>query len=654
MVLAGRCLWLLLATCCCWQTTLAGIPSKYSTRSQIFRWDVGLTGVAGHLAAFADFNNDKHADAILYTPNEGDSAHTDVKVFAWSKTAYSFGLLASITVPLSVVNIIPADFNYDGAIDLMIQGTSADGNLISQVYLGHVNKLTPSPCDAQILSSGQNLLFDYNADMRVDLFGVSENGTQTVWETVDFPSSNCGFRFESKQWSLSSGMVPSNQANSFVDLDGDCLADLFLPTESGSQTVFQLFINKKGSWQRNNWSGSSSDFVAPAGAGIVSFMDVDGDGNLDLVFPVCFPVDSCTQSEIHIIFNSQQLICQTSKGSDGCRKLSDLCAADPEFQMGNVRNSRDYVVVPLTSQRGMKFSSSHSVQGLNFRVQPGDINLDGYPDLLVLVTHESDGVTQSGAIAMTNVPCDSEMCSSDAIGAGRRYFQKMSAQDSGDLESIQNVFGGGFFDLDDDGTQDIVLLVQDPTTGQKSSVFLVNNFNDDAFFLKSIGLNGVCPSHCSGTAFPDPKPYGAIHPGAVTKFYVTDLNGQYLARSGVQLSQSSHGSLGAPYSMFGLGRTNNYIETFFMGFPDGANEDHWYSWSGMIPNSQILVFPYSIDNPASWTLELVISPSDSVMYVIVALIACMIALGGVIGVFHWKERQQDEVEKKKQEHFFTF
>jgi integrin alpha FG-GAP repeat containing protein 1 len=113
-------------------------------------------------------------------------------------------------------------------------------------------------------------------------------------------------------------------------------------------------------------------------------------------------------------------------------------------------------------------------------------------------------------------------------------------------------------------------------------------------------------------------------------------------------------SLSVPYSMFGLGRTNNYIETFFMGFPDAQGDEHYSTWSGMIPNSQILVFPYAEDKPSTWTLELVISPSDSVLYVIISLSACLVVLAAVIGVLHWKERQQDEAEKKKQDHFFTF
>jgi integrin alpha FG-GAP repeat containing protein 1 len=485
-------------------------PSKYSTRSQIFRWDVGLSGVDGTLAAFTDFNNDKYADMVIFTPNPQVPAYTDVKIFIWSKKSYSFGLLDSITVPLTVVNIIPSDFNKDGSIDLLVQGTSessSNNQFISQIYLGYANKIDDQPCqDVQIISDGQVLLFDYNSDMRSDLLGSTDNSTRTVWQNVPSTDSNCGFKFQPIQWTLSSGITHYSLANSFTDIDGDCLSDLFLSSEVDSQTVYELFLNQKGSWANHKWSNSYQHFTAPPGAGIVSFFDVDGDGNVDAVFPVCSPSDTCTQSSIHIIYNSQKTICTTSKESPGCRSLADLCQSDPNFQMGSVRNSEDYVITVLPNQRDMRFTTSTDISNFFFRVQPGDIDLDGYPDLLVFVSYVNGGQRQNGVIALRNVPCDSENCSPEAISSGRRYFSKMNAATTGDLESVQFVRAGAFFDLDDDGTQDIILSTVDPVSNSHSTVVLVNNFNEDAFFLKAIGLNGVCPSHCTnGVSFPNPK-----------------------------------------------------------------------------------------------------------------------------------------------------
>ena len=43
-------------------------------------------------------------------------------------------------------------------------------------------------------------------------------------------------------------------------------------------------------------------------------------------------------------------------------------------------------------------------------------------------------------------------------------------------------------------------------TDRQGIKFLYNNFFNDAFFLKTLSSNGVCPAWCkSGTKFPSPK-----------------------------------------------------------------------------------------------------------------------------------------------------
>ena len=50
-----------------------------------------------------------------------------------------------------------------------------------------------------------------------------------------------------------------------------------------------------------------------------------------------------------------------------------------------------------------------------------------------------------------------------------------------------------------------------------------------------------------------------------SKFTVTDLGGTKRMRQGGQLYQSSYLPLQTPYTIFGLGRTSNYIEDFAYG-----------------------------------------------------------------------------------------
>jgi hypothetical protein len=59
---------------------------------------------------------------------------------------------------------------------------------------------------------------------------------------------------------------------------------------------------------------------------------LDGDGNIDVMFPVCWPVGTCAEeNSIRIIYNQQRTICTSIFGGSDCRKDTDLCSGDDSF-----------------------------------------------------------------------------------------------------------------------------------------------------------------------------------------------------------------------------------------------------------------------------------------------------------------------------------
>lgn len=65
-------------------------------------------------------------------------------------------------------------------------------------------------------------------------------------------------------------------------------------------------------------------------------------------------------------------------------------------------------------------------------------------------------------------------------------------------------YAAAFFDLDEDGVVDMFVLADNPPRIET----VYNNFENDAFFLKTLGLNGVCTEWCpksAGPKFPSPK-----------------------------------------------------------------------------------------------------------------------------------------------------
>jgi len=208
--------------------------------------------------------------------------------------------------------------------------------------------------------------------------------------------------------------------------------------------------------------------------------------------------------------------------------------------------------------------------------------------------------------------------------------------------------------------------------GNGNVVFVQNNFYYDAFFLKAIGafcvlrvsrllttgsavLNGACgnvwcynangteryhvrpsaSSSCLWTQF-RPQPFGVSYSGASYKYTVLDTAGRRSAAQIGQLPQTSYHSLGTPYSFFGLGRTNNYIENLFVGTTVHSKE-HYINMEGVIPNSKVVILP-SAREGESWRRELFLRPGEWIPWVTVTVVVGTAILAIIVFVLHLNEK----------------
>ena len=82
-----------------------------------------------------------------------------------------------------IQSIIPADFNGDGMLDVLVQ-SGIGGSLSSSttIHFGDRTEFTSSGAFAEPADSSVHLLLmDYNLDMKPDLFGQAPNGTRVFW-----------------------------------------------------------------------------------------------------------------------------------------------------------------------------------------------------------------------------------------------------------------------------------------------------------------------------------------------------------------------------------------------------------------------------------------------------------------------------------------
>lgn len=206
----------------------------------------------------------------------------------------------------------------------------------------------------------------------------------------------------------------------------------------GGGESLQIWTNK-----RDQGFELSQTAQLPSGAGPISFADIDGDGAIDIVFPVCAK-NVCS---IHVVYNQQMGLCRKSQENlTTCRKAQNLCVADPDFKFDFTKpNTQNYTVFDI--DRFLDVNEYILTADARFRgklpvpIHTGDYNLDGYPDLLVTTTER--------VLLLQSVLCDETLCSSGATTIGRRSFQIVTAGVQ-DLSAISNPKQAAFFDIDED------------------------------------------------------------------------------------------------------------------------------------------------------------------------------------------------------------
>ncbi|KAH8995858.1 hypothetical protein EDB86DRAFT_2920938 [Lactarius hatsudake] len=626
-------------------------PKRFSGNSLIGAGSLGLDDGDGRVIAFGDFNGDHFMDVITLASDQ----HT-VFVYLWSHENFSFHRSASFRHPERVYNVVPGDYTHDGRLDLLVMSQSASSTRISlSIYPAMpAGGFFMNPIELPPSSIAQPIPFDSDGQMRIDLLGIQPGFSQLrMWKNVWNASDPSGPLYEVTDAPFSGAQcrISNPHSNAAVDLNGDCVADIFLVCDDGTgRKYFQVWVSDPSEGFTLTQHGS-----LPAGTQSVVFADMDRDGTIDLLITTCDLISHSTglgtNCALNIAYNMQLPLCAATSSfpftsgpaaAAPCRRPDALCVADSNFTF--TFSGPNYVSVPIRDllQDGVKlqvldtsFSPAQPVLP-----RPGDANLDGFPDLLL--------VTEGRARLLLSTPCARGVPGCSAPGARRGWREVRKGVEP--LASITDARSAVFVDIDEDGTLDV--MVQ--RTGEQGAgrvLFVQNNFYYDAFFMKAILLNGACSS---GWCVPENgsiaryAPSGASTSGASYKYTILDTSGRRSAAQVPQLPQTSYQALNTPYAFFGLGRTNNYIENLFAG----AGRKRVAALEMVIPNSKLVINPGTA--PGEWHKELYLRPGQWIPWVGASVLGTMIALAGVVLVLHLNEKREDELERRRASHHINF
>ena len=164
-------------------------------------------------------------------------------------------------------------------------------------------------------------------------------------------------------------------SNAFVDINNDGNADILVTTEDD----FELWINQGGKTQANqnfvlNKSiplppNCSKNNTAKCTFGQLAFADFDLDGRLDMIFPACLDdSEDCENRGSSVIYFSK-VTDLLNAGDDDKKSIFKQTPIDLDFHHFN-------------------FKLNDPMYGALYP-RIGDINLDGYPDLLIRVSSKN-------------------------------------------------------------------------------------------------------------------------------------------------------------------------------------------------------------------------------------------------------------------------
>lgn len=585
-------------------------------------------------AAFGDFNSDKLTDLIVLTDRQKTVAvllATEQKVVSSGNDPPLFIAHPNANLECNapegkIVSAMPADFDGDGGMDLVIVTRKVERIQVWVIW-GSQAGLSSLDCDGRIkveltYSTNQTkqfgsepLVVDYNRDYIADLVTVTEDGdrvvivfTLTRTYTLTVLDSK-GHRDQMKK----------EHSSAFIDLSGDGAADLVLTTQTGLEMYqstgkgfeFHSFVS---------WPSLGDGCDVDQCLGQTSFADFDLDGHLNLLLPICFD-PLCSNSSL-----VQVSVANLWKWEEGVHHWTAM-----SLELGPFR-----FLPPNPRKSPLRLMSPRL----------GDVDLDGFPDLLMTVYNTSLGSTAietPQTVLLLNVPCG------DLSGC-HPYWRQFQVQPAFTQDTGPSI-AAAFFDLYEDGKSDI-LLVDDDDTSSSVTAWTNTTQNSDAYFIKVIVLSGACyhncPNHSSKYV-----PYGTNSGGQVIS-YTSQRAGPEVFASyssvAAQMTQTSHFALQLPYTIFGLGLAPNFVDYMWVNI--SASRSH--TWPQIIPNSQLYVIPYPPNRPEEWEAKLIIFTSKNIVITGLSMVGVCVFVSCIIVALHLRERRLDHQAKLQEAHRFHF
>ncbi|MCQ2818078.1 MAG: hypothetical protein MJ252_12500 [archaeon] len=395
----------------------------------------------------------------------------------------------------------------------------------------------------------------------------------------------------------------------FIDVDGDCRNDLILSSkDSNGNQYLEIYrgrsdkSNQKIKYVLNEENGIISLGTEKLGA--FNLGDFNDDGFVDLIFPIID--DSLEKPKVKVIYNKNVL---------------DYYWADKYCE-----KHKEYTdTVPVVFK--WEEAKEYELDLPNYYFA----KLDLTPSILKIADLKNKAFPAFGAIFSKK---NSEK---KTIGLFLNKYQEKKEnifdidttieQDSANYMS--------FFDLDENGNIDILIDTDDGTLA------VYNNYFSDTYFIKAKTL-------LSDSLY-------SAEVGTNYRYIATDNDGKRRMDYSWQLAMTADLAMSTPYSLVGIGRSNNYIENLIVistSYDSSkAKGDDTYLISPVIPKTQLLIKKKLNSEKIEWNVDLIVSPTEKLLLMMIVIGAILILILLIIIILHVRETKEDKKQESGTEQF---
>ena len=563
--------------------------------------------------AFSSLNKTGYTDIVTYV-KDSDQQYSFYK-HIYDKEKFSF---EQNKTALFTIN----DANIDSVRNLFV-GKLYVANGVDICYLASFNKKgsndelihyikckeTESPKQMQINSNILILNRNFNGEGHI-LFSKDNKLKMCKLNETDYICEKNIDDFKADAYtnitiSLNGGMA-------YVDVDGNCSPDIILSYEEGNTRYINVYLSSRKTeynykFAQNITVGDKDKY----GPFIISKINNTKSEKYAPFFDILVPkIDDSKiivfKNKIEKEYKWDKFFCNEDEGEDAAKiDVFDIIATSFDVESYGEKAKFDKSLTPM--------------------ITPGDFSAEDQQGLLV--RQKSD----DGTVFISLFSKDAE-----------KFNLQLNVTNN---TKIGNLTRAVFYDINEAGA--LGLIVQN----DKLQNFFIYNFRRDKYFIKSKLMN-------------DKEALYDINIGASFRFIVTSKDGSRHMDISYQLAQTSDTNIPLPYSLMGLGETNNYVENFqilsgnyyIMGKENFDKEKYrnFRDHTPVIPNTQMAIYKFKNGkNKIEWYIDLYVLPTDTLLIIALSIVGFMLVILGIIIYLHVREVKEEQKETNKFKSWFA-